>query len=426
MKTYPVYVGHCPEYNSEHIGQIILDALQTVEPSRPVCGNVVIKPNLVMAHPKVATEGFTRKQVIEGILMVLSGRQDVTRIDIVEKAGLGVTTSMMYRHAGYRDLVKKYPVRLRAMEEGKRQLVILKKGRLHPHVHIAKEMAERDFLIFAPKLKTNVLSQGYSGALKLNIGTIDSIERIRDHNQKLTDKITDLLEIANPDLIITDGIRFAYGGNQMTQHGMDFGAVIVSANAVAHDMVCASLIGLDPMKIDHIRAAAERGYGPSSMDEIEIAGDFPLSRGKQLVKGLDFGFQPVHEFKSNFNIISGSPYCTGGCQGIFLDWLLMIQDRRKRWMKFFPKWTVLIGQADAPPDGRTLLLVGRCAFASRHLKGRRCIKIWGCPPTHKRIVLTMMCFGILAPLVLPSLIWDSFVIYPLKKIKGWILNWGRA
>lgn len=34
----------------------------------------------------------------------------------------------------------------------------------------------------------------------------------------------------------------------------------------------------------------------------------------------------------------------------------------------------------------------------------------------------MVNLFLLAPLVRPSLIIDGFVVYPLKKIKGWLVN----
>jgi hypothetical protein len=34
----------------------------------------------------------------------------------------------------------------------------------------------------------------------------------------------------------------------------------------------------------------------------------------------------------------------------------------------------------------------------------------------------MVRYFLLAPLVRPSLIIDGFVLYPLKKLKGWIVN----
>ena len=424
MTKYPVYLSSCKKYNANDVASIIEQALEKVPLSRPISGKIVIKPNLVMAHPKVATENYTRKEVVEGVLKVIHKQgKDIEKIDIVEKSGLGITTATSFRHAGYRELKRKYGVRLRAMEERRRTTVVLEKGRVHSHISIAREMAERDFLVFVPKLKTNVLSHAYSGALKLNIGTIDSKERIFHHHKDLHIKIVDLLEAANPDLIVTDGIRMAYGGNQMTQPGADMGVIVVSTNAVAHDMVCARLLGLDPFKIEHIHEAMQRGYGPCSFDEIDILGDYPLEQGQEISKGLDFGFYPVEKFKCNFDIRSGVPYCIGGCQGIFLDWLHMVKDRKPNRLKRFPPLTVLLGKVKDPVEAKKVLLVGDCARASNLGKVKKVKRIKGCPPTHKRIIWDMMVkYLLFAPLVLPSLVIEGYVLYPIKKIKGWFAN----
>ncbi|MBN1997488.1 DUF362 domain-containing protein [candidate division KSB1 bacterium] len=417
-----VFLASCEGYDPPAIAQKIKTAVNTIAPKLHITGRVVIKPNLVMAHPKVATEGYTRAEVIEGLLQVLQEYTGITQTAVVEKSGLGVSTSYMYRNAGYRALRKKYGIRLVSMEESHKRIVVANKARLQYYFTVAREMAQREFLIFVPKLKTNVLSHAYSGAIKLNIGTIDSAERLFHHNRDLPIKLADLLEIANPNLIVTDGIRMAFGGNQMTQHGTDLGVLVISTNVVAHDMVCAHLLNLDPLKIEHIREAAYRGFGPSSLNEIEIIGDYPVHRAQSKTRDLDFGFCPVHQFKSNFAIQTGKPYCIAGCQGIFLDWLYMINDRKPKLLKKFPKLTVLIGKCGAVHADR-ILLVGNCACASRPLKAKRITRIHGCPPSHKRIVWDMMIgYGIFNPLVRPSLIWDAYIRYPFKKLKGWFLN----
>ncbi len=422
--TFSVYLGSCNDYNAENVASIIEKALTKMTLPKSITGKVVIKPNLVMAHPKVATESYTRKEVVEGILRVIQKQgKDIEKIDIVEKSGLGITTATQFRNAGYRKLKRKYPVQLRAMEERRRTTVVLEKGRIHSHISIAREMAERDFLVFAPKFKTNVLADAYSGALKLNIGTVDSKERMFHHNHQLHVKIVDILEAANPDLIVTDGIRLAFGGNQMTQHGTDMGMIVVSTNAVAHDIVCAKLLNLDPFKIEHIREAMERGYGPSSFEEIEILGDYPVENAQEIAKKLDFGFYRVEKFDCNFDIRSGVPYCTGGCQGIFLDWLHMIKDRKPKRLKKVPKLTALVGKVKGPVEAKKVLMVGDCAVASQGVKSNKIIRIKGCPPTHKRIVWDMMVkYRLFAPLVRLDLIWDGFGLYPLKKLKGWLAN----
>lgn len=427
MTKYPVFLASCETYRTEAIFTALSQAFPHLGVKKTISGRVVIKPNLVMAHPQVATDGYTRPEVIEAILQLVQARgESIEKVSVVERSGLGVTTASMFRWAGYKKFTKKYGVRLCAMEQKPRTVVQLKQGHIHQQVSVAREMVERDFLIFAPKLKTNVLSQSLSGALKLNIGILDSRERLYHHHYHLPAKIVDLMEVAAPDLVVTDGIRFAFGGNQMTQPGIDMGVLILATNAVAHDMVCARLLGLDYTKIEHIQEAVRRGYGPASFEEIEVVGDFPLERGRAVSKPLDYGFYPVQDFDSSLNIISGTPYCHGGCQGIFLDWLHMVKDRKPQVLKRFPQIPVLIGRVEnTPPGARKCLLVGNCAIQSP-VRCRRRVKIRGCPPTHKRIVLSMMIhFWLLAPLVRPSLIFDSFVLYPLKKGLGWLRNLGR-
>ncbi len=424
MKKYQVYLGCCNQYDADKVAAVIQLALEKIPLPRPISGKVAIKPNLVMAHPKVATECYSRPEVVEGVLKIIPRfGKNIEKIDIVEKSGLGVPTASMFRRAGYRKLKKKYGVNLRAMEEIKHSTIVLEKGRLHSHITIAKEMADRDFLVFVPKLKTNVLAHAYSGALKLNIGSVDGKERLAFHDKNLHVKIVDILEAANPDLIVTDGIRMAYGGNQMTQAGADMGVIAVSTNAAAHDMVCAHLLGLDPFNIQHIHEAIQRGYGPTSFDEIEILGDYPIREGQKRCQELDFGFYPVERFPCNFDIRSGVPYCTGGCHGIFLDWLHMVKDRKPGRLKRFPHLTVLIGKVKGPIEAKKMLLVGNCAAASHPIKTKSLKRIRGCPPSHKRIVWDMMVkYFLFAPLVLPSNIIDAYVLYPLKKIKGWLAN----
>ena len=135
MPDYRVYLGSCSTYDPDGIKTILQSALKELPLDKPITGNVVIKPNLVMAHPKVATDGYSRPEVIEAILRFIhTDGKGVASIDIVEKSGLGVTTASMFRWAGYRKLIRKYPVHLRAMEERPQSTVVLHKGKVHTHL----------------------------------------------------------------------------------------------------------------------------------------------------------------------------------------------------------------------------------------------------------------------------------------------------
>lgn len=427
MSKYKVYLGSCPHYKTNQLQSVINKGMNHIELNQPIIGHVVIKPNLVMAHPVIAPSGFTRSEVVEGLLKILRDQfKDIQQIDIVEKSGLGVTTAKMFKNAGYNRLKKKYNIRLRAMEENPQVRVKLTNGKVHQSVNVAREMLQKDFLIFMPKLKSNVLSHGLSAALKLNIGTIDSKERLHRHHYDLPAKIVDLLEIANPDLIVTDGIRMAYGGNQMTQHGKDLGLIAISNNAVAHDIVCAHCLNLDPMKIDHIKEAVDRGFGPASLKEIEILGDYPIHKAQSIVSEIDLGFLPVDQVQSPMHVYSGTPYCVGGCHGIFLDWIYMIKDRKPKLFKKLPALNIVIGKVEENIKKGQIVFIGNCAKQSNLSSGGRKVWIKGCPPSHKRIVWDMLVnFLIFNPLVRVELVIDAYLMYPIKKVKGWLLNLNR-
>jgi ferredoxin len=50
------------------------------------------------------------------------------------------------------------------------------------------------------------------------------------------------------------------------------GAVLASADSLALDVVASAIAGLDPMEVYSNKAAARRGLGPSSVDDIDIVG----------------------------------------------------------------------------------------------------------------------------------------------------------
>ncbi|HWI62190.1 MAG TPA: DUF362 domain-containing protein [Symbiobacteriaceae bacterium] len=419
-----VFIGRCERYDPAEIARVIARGLDELNAWDRIRGQVAIKPNLVMVHPVHARHGYTRAEFMEGVLQNLSelkAQGKVSRVDIVEKCGRGAPTRTMFKHAGYLPLAKRYGAELHPMEEEPRVVAPLSRGLLHKQIHISPHVAAADTLIFTPKLKSNVLAHGISAALKLNIGSVDDDERMLFHDHRLDDKIVDILEACHPGLIITDAIEIAVGGNQMTQGGKPLGAILVATNPVAHDMVAARLMGLDPAAVGHIRRATERGYTPALTDEIEVVGDYPLDEAREVTGRYDLGYIRVEEFASPLTIKSGEPYCTGGCHGVFLDWLHMIQDRMPEAIGRLPDdLTVVIGEVKEPVAGKRVLLYGDCAACSASVQGR-VSRIRGCPPNHKNTILWMAVkYRVLGPLFRPDLIWTGYAVNPASRVLGWL------
>ena len=407
-----VLLRRCPDYDPEKIETIISVGLVEFGLREKIRGQITIKANIVMAHHVVAPSAYTRPEFIQGLLQSLEKqKKEPSRISIVEKCGVGIPTSRMFRRAGYYTLKKNYKVKIQPIEEARKKTVPLKKGKIHKEITTAREIIERDFLIYAPKLKSNILTQGVTGAIKLNMGILLDRKRMWNHNYNLDEKIVDLLEVGNPDFIATDAVEISMGGNQFTQHGRRLGLIIMADNSLAHDVVCAHILHLDPAKIHHLRIAHERGYGPLSLEDIEVKGDISLPEVRKMTEGWETGFARLDEVESNLKILCGEPYCRGGCHGVFLDWLYMIKDRKPKLWRNLPHWTVVIGKYEGDVTARKLLVIGTCSGIQGKVKSLWRRKIRGCPPKHKDLILWMFLKAlIMNPIFRLDLIIDA---YPL-------------
>ncbi len=423
-KKEKVIIRRSTDYNPEIIKKIVQEGLSEFGLSSKAKGKITIKPNVVMAHHKIAPSAFTRPEFIDGLLGALTdGEKNNPKIVLAEKTGAGIPTTRMFRRAGYYDLKKKYKIKLLPIEESRKKTVRLQRGEVHQEVTTAREIIDNDFLIYAPKLKSNVLCQGLTAAIKLNMGLLLDKKRLWNHNLNLDKKIVDLLEVGFPDFIATDGIEVSLGGNQLTQHGRHLGIILMATDPVAHDVVCSHILHLDPQHIQYLRIAHERGYGSLSLDEIEIEGDISLEEIRQKTKNWDLGVVKVDKVDCNIKTIVGEPYCPGGCHGIFLDWLYMFKDRKPELWKNFPPWTVVIGQYSGDVSASRVMVIGTCSGIQGKVKARKLRKIRGCPPRHKDLVLWFFLkTGIINPLFRLDLIMDAyfflFISWCKRFIKG--------
>jgi len=428
-----VILRRCESYDPELIANIIRQGMEQLGLVARIKGKITIKPNVVMAHPKVAPSAYTRPEFIDGLLRAIESirlvREDLSSekgkeigrdviISIAEKCGAGLPTTRMFRHAGYYRLKREHSIRLVAIEEARKRTIWLQKGVIHKKIKTAREIVERDFFIAAPKLKTNVLSHGLTAALKLNMGLLCDRERMWNHNFNLDEKIVDLLEVGHPDFIVIDAIEIACGGNQLTEWGFPLGLIIMATDPLAHDVVCSYLLHLNPEQIGHLRAAAKRGYGSLRLEDIDLSGDISLEEICEKTKNLNTGFIRVEAAHENIRVINGEPYCPGGCQGVFLDWLYMIRDRKPELWAKLPAWTVVMGKYSGSIEARRLLILGDCTGVQGKIRARKKRRIRGCPPRHKSLVLWLLLkAGIVNPLFRLDLILDAYFFLFLSWVR---------
>jgi len=410
MSRERVILRQVPDYDPKRIRSVIKEGFEELGLTPSNHQRITIKPNVVMAHHKVAPSAYTRPEFLDGLLQALqSGSNARPQITITEKCGAGTPTSRMFRRAGYFKLKKKHNIKVLPIEEARKERVSLERGKVHGQIKTSKEIVDNDFLIYTPKLKSNSLTHGLTAATKLNIGILLDRERMWNHNHCLDEKIVDLLEVGYPDFIATDAVEISMGGNHLTQQGYPLGLVLMAKNPVAHDAVCAHIFHIDPQKIPHLRLAQERGYGPLDLEQIEITGDTSLEKIQERTKDWKTGFIRVDEVNCGVKVLTGEPYCTGGCHGVFLDWLYMIKDRKPELWENLPPWTVVMGKYPEDVTADRVMIIGTCSEVQGRLTARRIRRINGCPPKHKDLVLWMFLkTGILNPLFRFDLIIDAY------------------
>ncbi len=410
MEKPKVILRRCPDYDPERISRIIAEGLEELGLASRIRGRVTIKPNVVFAHHKVAPSAYTRSEFLDGLLTAFRAKAAPgTRLTIAEKCGAAIPTSRMLRHAGYYRLRRKHPVRVVAIDEVKKVKVPLRAGTLHSELTTAREVVERDLFVHTPKLKSNVLVLGPTASLKLNMGILCDRQRMWNHNHRLEEKIVDMLEVGRPDFIATDAVECCIGGNQLTGVGVHLGLIVMAADPVAHDVVCCHVLGRDPRTVRYLRLASERGYGSLRLEDYDVRGDVSLAELQAVTRDWNLWLIRADEVPGNMKVLCGEPYCQGGCHGVFLDWIYMIKDRKPKLWNDLPEWTVVAGVYKGDVDAKRVLLLGSCTRVEGRIRARRKIRIRGCPPKHKTIVLWLFLkAGILNPLLRPDLIIDSY------------------
>ncbi len=140
-------------------------------------------------------------------------------------------------------------------------------GKVLKSVRMAKTAIKaRNNFLSVPKMKVHHLT-------KVTLGIKNSMGFLKKPalymHPKISQKLVDLLNFTKPSLTIVDGV-IGGSNSEMDTKPVSHGVMVASDNVVACDFVAASLMGLNPFEIEHIRLAME-SLG-LSVEDIEIQG----------------------------------------------------------------------------------------------------------------------------------------------------------
>jgi len=439
-----VVIRRCEEYDRERVIQIVQSGMDELG-FRP-SGNIYVKPNVVFSTKdgKYGSTAYTHTAVVGGSIEALSNPVTVDRIDLGEKTAIGYPTRLTYKYAGYyeeiRNVRKRTGVRtgIFCIDEERRDRVFVG-GHVHDNLRIARKMARSDFKVYLPKLKCHCVST-MTGAVKLNIGICSDDERAIRHDFLLNDKIVDLLSVGYPDFIVMDAIDVGVG-NEAVPTPRKLGLVIMGTNPVAVDLVGARLLGYNLQDVPYLKHAVDRGYKPTSLDDVELFGDLQSiedidTAAKRLMPYDDeyHSWQDIHRELERFNSPirffwgytkkADKSKCETGCvMGAKMFFGFQERYSGAEAFKKAKPVVMVIGKVDEKIDakGYEAFLIGSCADADI-INAKKITKIDNCFTTAVDMAQTIRGrLGLPAPIMDPAevlpLVFNMLVSSVAKTIK---------
>ena len=175
-----------------------------------------------------------------------------------------------------------------------------------PEAHIAKHFTytayldEADAIISFCKLKSHGM-MSLSAATKNLFGVIPGTMKPEYHFRypeplDFAGMIVDLNSYFKPRLFLVDAVQTMEGNGPTAGTPRYMGALLAGTDCHKVDLVCAKLIGLDPMAVPTLRAAANFGLCPENADEVEVSGsvgDFAISDFKRIERKRSLQFESI-------------------------------------------------------------------------------------------------------------------------------------
>jgi uncharacterized protein (DUF362 family) len=366
-----VILRDCALYDPDRICTIVREGL--LELGLVPHGRTLVKPNLVAAGEQFS-HAYTRPELGEGVLRALKevGADRMSELAVGERCGITIPTRYAFRESGWDAMlarvggVKRYPFE----EVPQVEVRYAHRERLRDYVFVPEPIAKADFFVNVPKFKAHPWTT-VTFSMKNYIGIQDDRHRLIDHDHRLGEKIADLQYVIQPQFICIDGI-VAGQGRMLTPKPFDLRLVIMGNNQVAFDSVCCAILGLDPRSVEHVRLAAERGFGTTDLSRIAVSGDVTLEQARDRARGFEVGLVRVEKYFEGTHITAyaGPPpesertdYCWGGCPGAIEEAVEILRQYDREFDEKAPRMHIVFGAYEGPIDakpGEKVVFMGDC------------------------------------------------------------------
>ena len=320
---------------------------------------------------------------VEALIRLIRKETKPREVVVADRSSIGADTAESFRVTGIGEAALRGGAdRVLPLEQDERVPVQVPQPMvLFEPVYLAKTMLEADVLIYLSKMKVHKLT-GISLSLKMNQGSLDWYDALRNHRADMHQKMIDMLKVMRPHLSIVDALWPMQGqgpGSPFPDDLIkDFNVILAGKDPVAVDTVGSTIMGFDAKhEIPMLRGAEMAGLGIATLGQIEVVGT-PIEKVKRPFKRGDIhliGLDPRIEV-----------YMGGACDGClhFTRTGLDVYLANPKLMEGVEKITFIIGnnaevpkELDHAPPKSYVFVVGDCT--SKHKD--RGIFLPGCAST---------------------------------------------
>jgi uncharacterized protein (DUF362 family) len=268
----------CEKYDEENVLSTVRHSVDLLGGMKTFVGNgqrVLLKVNLLRGdRPERAIT--THPAVVRAVTLLA---QDAGGDVVIGDSPAGPNSVMLlrraYKHSGYERVAEETGASLN--EDLSSRLVPCRDGHLIKELDILDAVENADVVIPLPKLKTHVLT-GFTGATKILFGVVPGVTKAAYHLKlqdvdQFSNMLLDIMTHVQAPLFIMDGVVAMHGDGPGAGDPFPVGAILAATDAVAMDRTAVALVGLAPDRISTLTAAADRGMGPTSLNDIEVLGD---------------------------------------------------------------------------------------------------------------------------------------------------------
>lgn len=288
----PVYVARADRYDPalcDAAVERLFDALPCTREIGPDT-KLLLKPNLLAkAAPEKAVT--THPEIVRAALRACKRRgARCENIVVADSAGgvyLPAQMRAIYQASGLAAVCEEEGVT--AYTACETVQVPVPDGRVVRQFELLRPVAEADFIIDLPKLKTHMMT-GLTAACKNLFGSVPGLKKAEWHmrfpdRERFGEMLIDLLGVVKPRMALLDAVVGMEGDGPSGGEPRALGLLLAGEDLPNLDLAAAQLIGLTPMRVPYLAAAYRRGLCGLDFDPAGLRGEtdaFVLPTGWKL------------------------------------------------------------------------------------------------------------------------------------------------